>query len=82
MNPIQFQRGMPLPEFLAQFGREAQCEAHLERARWPEGFRCPRCGHPEYTALVRGRQRLYQCRACHPQASCRGRPETGVNLPG
>jgi transposase-like protein len=71
MNPIQFQRGMPLPEFLAQFGREAQCEAHLEHTRWPEGFRCPRCGHLEYTALVRGRQRLYQCRACRHQASLR-----------
>jgi transposase-like protein len=67
MNAIQFQRGMPLPEFRAQFGSDA----HLEHARWPDGFRCPRCGHPEYTPPVRGRQRLYQCRACCHQASLR-----------
>lgn len=71
MNPIQFQRGMPLPEFLAHYGTDAQCEAALERARWPEGFRCPICGHCEYTPVHRDRQRLYQCRACRHQASLR-----------
>ncbi len=41
-NRIQFQPGMSLPAFIAQYGTEAQCEAALERARWPDGFRCPR----------------------------------------
>lgn len=58
MNPIHFQRGMPLPESLARFGRQAQCDAHLEQAPWPEGCHCPRCRHPEHPPLVRGRQRL------------------------
>ena len=44
MNRIQFQPGMSLFEFFGQRGTEAQCEAALERARWPQGFRCPRCG--------------------------------------
>ncbi|MFZ1640565.1 MAG: transposase, partial [Candidatus Contendobacter sp.] len=44
MNRIQFQPGLSLPAFLEQFGTETQCEAALERARWPDGFRCPRCG--------------------------------------
>ena len=52
MNPIQFQRGMPLPEFFAGYGTEAQCEATLARARWPHGFRCPACGHEDYTCLL------------------------------
>jgi hypothetical protein len=43
MNRIQFQPGLSLPAFLGQFGGEAQCAAALEQARWPEGFRCPRC---------------------------------------
>jgi hypothetical protein len=44
MNRIQFQPGLSMPEFFQRFGTEAQCEAALEAARWPEGFRCPRCG--------------------------------------
>ena len=44
MNLIQFQPGMSLFELFQQFGTEAQCEAALERARWPHGFRCPRFG--------------------------------------
>jgi|GEM_PF-2164134 len=28
-----------------QFGNEAQCEEALERERWPDGFKCPRCSH-------------------------------------
>jgi hypothetical protein len=38
MNRVQFQPGLSMPEFLRQFGTEAQCEAALEQARWPEGF--------------------------------------------
>ena len=41
MNKIQFQAGLSLPAFLAQFGTEAQCEDSLEQSRWPQGFRCP-----------------------------------------
>lgn len=34
-NPIQFQKGMSLPEFLDEYGNEEQCERVLERWRWP-----------------------------------------------
>jgi hypothetical protein len=71
MNQIQFQRGLPLPEFLAQYGTETQCETAVEQARWPTGFCCPRCGHSEYTLVHQGNQRLRQCRACAHQASLR-----------
>jgi len=37
MNRIQFQPGLSMPEFFQQYRTEAQCEAALEKARWPEG---------------------------------------------
>jgi transposase-like protein len=33
-----------LLEFQVTFGTEEQCRAYLERQKWPNGFRCPRCG--------------------------------------
>jgi len=71
MNRIQFQRGMSLAEFYAQYGTEQRCEAALEKIRWPNRFHCPRCGHTEYTRVPQGQQRLYQCRDCHHQTSLR-----------
>ncbi|WP_419601837.1 IS1595 family transposase [Thiolapillus sp.] len=69
INPIQFQRGLSLPDFLSQYGTEAQCESALEKVRWRDGFRCPQCGHDHCTVFRRGQQPLYQCSACHHQTS-------------
>ncbi len=69
MNQIQFQPGMPLPDFFKQFGMESQCEIALERLRWPGGFRCPRCGYSECTLVRQGNQHLRQCKRCRQQAS-------------
>lgn len=44
MNRIQFQPGLSLSAFMERYGTEARCEALLERLRWLQGFRCPRCG--------------------------------------
>jgi len=71
MSQIQFQPGMSLPEFFKQFGMESQCEIALEHLRWPDGFRCPRCGHSEYTLVHQGNQNLRQCKSCRHQASLR-----------
>lgn len=69
MNRIQFQPGLSMPEFLKRYGTEAQCAAALEHARWPTGFRCPRCDGVVYSR-VRGRTHaLFQCQACRHQAS-------------
>lgn len=35
MNRIQFQAGLSLPEFLKDYGTEAQCEQVLQAVRWP-----------------------------------------------
>ncbi|MFM8545715.1 MAG: transposase, partial [Vulcanococcus sp.] len=47
-SAIQFQKGLSLPEFQRLYGAEEQCEAALEKARWPDGFRCPRCNGHEH----------------------------------
>jgi len=54
-------------EFEERFGSEESCHAYLVRQRWPEGFRCPGCGHNKAWEL--SRRRLLECRACHRQVS-------------
>ena len=55
-----------LAEFEARFSSEEACREYLVRLRWPEGFRCPRCGEGK-TWPVRGV--LLQCAACGYQSS-------------
>lgn len=55
-----------LTELEARFSTEADCRAYLARLRWPDGFRCPRCGHGK-SWPVRGV--LLQCAACGCQTS-------------
>ena len=69
INRIQFQPGLSLPEFLEQFGTEAQCEATLERTRWPNGFRCPRCDCAEHCVLQVRKRKTFQCSNCGLQTS-------------
>ncbi|EIC23585.1 IS1595 family transposase [Thiorhodovibrio frisius] len=69
MNRVQFQTGLSLPDFLAQFGTEAQCESAVEQARWPEGFRCPDCGHAHAYILKGSKHKTFQCQACRKQTS-------------
>ncbi len=68
-NPIQFQHGMSIPEFLASFGTEAQCAEAVRQARWPQGFRCPRCGDAQHYVVGHGARKLFQCQACRHQTS-------------
>lgn len=37
-NRIQMQRGLSMHEFMQRHGTEAQCEAALATARWPDGL--------------------------------------------
>jgi ribosomal protein L37AE/L43A len=56
-----------LLEFADQFPDDDSCWAYLKRVRWPQGFRCPRCGK-RGASFVRSR-RLWQCRQCRHQVS-------------
>jgi transposase-like protein len=66
---IQFQHGMSIPEFLAQFGNETQCVDAIKAARWPQGFRCPRCDAGEHYVVGHGARKLFQCNGCRHQTS-------------
>lgn len=70
MNAIQFQRGLSLPQFQAQYGTEQQCERALVAARWPHGWQCAHCGCKRFflTRNGQGRQ-LWECFICGYQSS-------------
>jgi transposase-like protein len=57
-----------LPEFEARFPDEAACARWLLARRWPDGFRCPACGHDRAWELGRERPTL-QCASCERQVS-------------
>ena len=69
MNRIQFQAGLSLPAFLAQFGTDEQCADALEASRWPQGFSCPGCGNANYYLLKVGKHKNFQCKCCRLQTS-------------
>ena len=69
MNRIQFQAGLSLPAFLAQFGTDEQCADALEAYRWPQGFSCPGCGNANYYLLKVGKHKNFQCKCCRLQTS-------------
>ncbi len=55
-----------IEEFEARFSSEETCRAYLVQLRWPEGFRCSRCGHLTAWAV---RASLWQCCKCDHQTS-------------
>src|SRR5881409_529393 len=57
-----------LPEFEAKFPDDAACARWLLDKRWPEGSRCPACGHGKGWELGRERPTL-RCAACERQVS-------------
>ena len=61
------QKTLSLLQFQKKFGTEKACQKQLFRLRWPEGFKCPRCGHGE--AYFHRKRHLYQCKSCGYQAS-------------
>ena len=66
-NPVQFQKGISLNEFLSLYGTEDQCFDALFQWRWPNGFLCPHCGHDRCCQL--NSRKLQQCNRCHRQTS-------------
>src|SRR5919198_3319330 len=55
-----------LTELEANFGTEEACRAYLTRLRWPDGFRCPRCGGSRSWTV---REVLLECAGCGCQTS-------------
>ncbi len=69
MNRIQFQPGLSTPEFFERYASEAQCQAALQAARWPNGFVCPKCGGAARSHFTRGGLPYWQCGECPHQTS-------------
>ena len=69
MNRIQFQKSLSFPEFQKLYGTKEQCEAVLEKARWPHGFVCPHCKCPDYYIAWHGTVKTFQCKQCAIQTS-------------
>jgi transposase-like protein len=55
-----------LPELEKSFHDDASCRAYLEEIRWPDGFRCPACSHPEGLSI---RRSLWRCKSCGKETS-------------
>ena len=69
MNRVQFQQGLSMPGFLDRYGSEAQCEAALIAARWPQGFTCPGCASTTHCVLNVRQRRTFECLDCGQQTS-------------
>jgi transposase-like protein len=61
------QDAMNLREFMDRFHTEEDCREYFSKLRWPEGFKCPKCGHRKYSFIKY--RNLYQCLECNYQAS-------------
>ena len=55
-----------LMEFEKRFHSEQACLEYIVNLRWPDGFRCPRCGSQK--SWVTGRK-LYHCAQCEYETS-------------
>jgi transposase-like protein len=49
-------------DFTRQFATEEQCLEYLVRRRWPDGFRCRRCGHEK--SWPRPDRKALRCAGC------------------
>lgn len=60
-------RNRSLLEFQNEFSTEEACSQHLMKMRWPDGFRCPICGHSEAWS-IRTRN-ILDCKECRAKVS-------------
>ncbi len=61
------QNNLSLVTFQKLYSTDTACRERLFKMRWPDGFKCPRCGHNHYYFLEN--RDLYQCANCKYQAS-------------
>jgi len=56
-----------LINLMEDFNSEDKCRGYLERLRWPDGPKCPRCGK-DHVSRIKDRA-TYDCDTCHFQFS-------------
>jgi transposase-like protein len=69
INEVQFQRGLSMADFIAQYGTEEKCRAAVAASRWPHGFSCPRCRCERHCVFYRQSRQYFQCYRCDYQTS-------------
>ena len=57
----------PLSAFQSWFATDEACVEYLAESRWPDGYACPRCDHPEAYELTS--RPVYKCKQCRYQVS-------------
>src|SRR5579859_8149375 len=58
-----------LIEAVRYFADPDQCHAYMRELKWPEGSKCPKCGHDQLTEVKT--RRLIRCKACRKQFSAK-----------
>ena len=62
----KFIKQMTLSQLEAAFPDEESCQRYLMNRRWPDGVRCPRCGHDGVAVAAHYKPFYWQCRNCSP----------------
>ena len=68
-NKIQMQKGLSLDQFTDIYGTEEQCEAAVEKSKWPIGYCCAKCGADNPYTYRKGSVKVFQCRSCRKQVT-------------
>lgn len=72
---------MALRVFNEIFPDEDAARAWFEKARWPQGPECPKCGSVDHASWLK-KPRRWNCIACHNQVSVTaGTPMHRTHLP-
>lgn len=58
-----------LEQFKRHFHNEETCLQALYKAKWPNGYRCPRCSFTRCYSIHRRRLPIYECSSCGHQTS-------------
>jgi len=69
INPVQFQKGLSMVEFMRRYGTQEKCHAAVVAQRWPDGFVCPECGESRHCTFERKGLMYWQCSACREQTA-------------
>ena len=70
---------MNLLDWQKRYGTEEACAQALAQQRWPEGFRCPRCGHDHGYAITT--RHSYECSKCHLPSLAHGWDAVSLHQP-
>ena len=54
------QEPLTLIQFQKKFATEEACHSHLFTMKWPEGFRCAKCGHDQFYESKTRKLKLYE----------------------